>query len=93
MKIRTLIIAAASVVVLSSTSMADDHLFNAERHGLLGNTHSQGINNGDEAPGQGSPFMGADTRTPASRTIEEKFPDFSFKDRCLDPANPECTLP
>jgi hypothetical protein len=94
MKIRTLFITAATVIALSSTAMADDHLFNAEQHGLLGrDPNFPGIVHGDPAPGQGSPFMGEETRTPASLTIEQKFQDFPFKDRCLDPANPKCTLP
>ena len=92
MKIRTLFISVASVIALSSTAMADDHLFNAQQHGLLDNPHSQGFANGDKAPGQGSPFAGADTHTPASATVEDK-PNVNIKERCLDPANPKCQLP
>ena len=72
MKTRTLFITVASVIALSSTAMADDHLFNAQQHGLLNNLHSQGFANGDKAPGQGSPFSGADKhihrRQPRLRT-------------------------
>jgi hypothetical protein len=103
MKIRTLLITAASVIALSGAAMADDHLANAQDHGLSGNPNSQGAansdnrpgqsdNSGTPAPGQGSPFSGEDTHTPSSATVEEKHAD-KIKERCLDPANPKCTLP
>ena len=83
MKIPTLFITAASVIALSGTAMADDHLFNALQHGLLNNPNSQGFANGDNrpgqsdnsgtpAPGQGDPFFGSDNAVPASATIEDK---------------------
>jgi len=84
MKTRTLFITVASVIALSSTAMADDHLSNAKEHGLNPdfNSHSQGVansdnrpgqsvNSGTTAPGQGSPFFGNDQQVPASATIEE----------------------
>src|SRR5262245_55141692 len=84
MKTRTLIITAASVIALSSSAMADDHLSNATAlgHGLFDNPNSQGVansdhrpgqsvNSGTTAPGQGSPFFGMDQQVPASATIEE----------------------
>jgi hypothetical protein len=52
MKIRTLLITAASVIALSGTAMADDHLANAMDHGLSGNPNSQGPANSDNRPGQ-----------------------------------------
>jgi hypothetical protein len=69
MRIPVLIISAASLVALGGIAKADDHLFNAQQHGLMNNDHSQGVEHSDEAPGQGSPFVGADTQTPASRTV------------------------
>ena len=46
------------------------HLFNAEQHGLdpATNLNTQGRINGDKAPGQGSPYSGGDTKTPATDT-------------------------
>ena len=79
MKIRTLFITAASVIVLSSAAMADDHLVNALAHGLAGKPDSPALN--DHGQGQGSPFMGEDTHTPASATAEEK-PNVNIKERC-----------
>ncbi|HTJ58006.1 MAG TPA: hypothetical protein VL418_10635 [Devosiaceae bacterium] len=72
MKIRTLIIAGASLIAIAGVARADDHLFNALQHGLT--TDSQPFvtnkagHSGDLAPGQGSPFAGADTKTPATDT-------------------------
>ena len=67
MKICALFITAA-LIALSSAAIADDHLFQAQQYGLNGNTHSQGFANGDKAPGQGSPFTGEETKTPATDT-------------------------
>jgi|SRR5262245_1071248 len=108
MKIRTLLITAASVIALSGTAMADDHLFNAMQHGLdpMHNQNSKGVANSDHrpglrvgqedqftaAPGQGSPFSGGDTHTPASATIEDKHPDHAIKERCADPIPAKCNL-
>src|SRR5262245_4721293 len=77
MKIRTLLITAASVIALSSTAMADDHHANAESpgHGLSTKPNSPALINDlmlGRGAGQGSPFFGHDTAVPASRTIEEK---------------------
>ena len=47
MKTRTLFVTVASVIALGSTAMADDHLFNAQQHGLMNNLHSQGAANSD----------------------------------------------
>ena len=90
MKIRTLFIAAASVIAFSSIAMADDHLFEALQHGLQ--VDSQGFINGDRGKGQGSPFSGGDTHTPASAAVEDK-PHVNIKERCLDPDDPMCELP
>ena len=71
--VATCLIAGASLVALAGVSKADDHLFQAQQHGLSGvsetshpfvankNNHS-----GDLAAGQGSPFIGADTQTPST---------------------------
>jgi hypothetical protein len=68
MQIRTLFIGAA-LIALSNVAMADDHLFQAQQHGLSStNTNSQGFAHGDQAPGQGSPFTGQETKTPATDT-------------------------
>ena len=62
----------ALLVVPSGTALADDHLFNATQHGL--STDSQPFqtnkagNSCDLAPGQGSPFTGEETKTPATDT-------------------------
>ncbi|ESY67882.1 hypothetical protein NKJ90_06790 [Mesorhizobium sp. M0051] len=74
MKTHTLILAAAGVSLLAFTGLAsaDDHLVNALEHGLSADgqpfhTNKAG-HSGDLAPGQGSPFAGADTQTPATDT-------------------------
>jgi hypothetical protein len=59
---------AGVAILMSSTAMADDHLFQAQQHGLANNEHSQGVAHGDKAPGQGSPFAGHDQCTPATAT-------------------------
>jgi hypothetical protein len=66
--IRQLSIVGAAVITLSGTAMADDHLFQAELpgHGLFDNDHSRGIENGDKAPGQGSPFTGEHQTIPST---------------------------
>ncbi len=74
MKKHTLILAAAgvSLIAFAGFARADDHLFNAEQHGL--STDSQPFqtnkagHGGDLAPGQGSPFTGEETKTPATDT-------------------------
>ncbi len=79
MKIHTLISAAAVLLISSgSIAQADDHLFQAQQNGLApgstasSNTHAFTTNNaghsGTLAPGQGSPFTGHDTQTPATDT-------------------------
>jgi hypothetical protein len=71
---RLVFIACASLFATGSFAIADDHLFQAQQHGLSGNTHTQAFttnsagHSGDLAPGQGSPFVGADTQTPATDT-------------------------
>ncbi len=72
MRMHALIITGASLIALAGIARADDHLFNATQHGL--STDSQPFqankagNGGDFAPGQGSPFAGNDTKTPATDT-------------------------
>ena len=72
MRMPALIIAGASLIALAGIAKADDHLFNATQHGLSADgqpfqTNKAG-HSGDLAPGQGSPFVGADTKTPATDT-------------------------
>ncbi|MGX5850008.1 hypothetical protein ACWGTO_23300 [Mesorhizobium sp. PL10] len=74
MKMHMFILAATgiSLMALNGLAWADDHLVNALDHGLSPDSHAFTINKaghgGDLAPGQGSPFAGEDTRTPATDT-------------------------
>ncbi|HVK91056.1 MAG TPA: hypothetical protein VM468_06555 [Mycoplana sp.] len=79
MKMHILIAAAAALLVSSGAiARADDHLFQAQQRGLSdgstasSRTHAFTTNSaghsGDLAPGQGSPFVGDDTKTPATDT-------------------------
>ena len=74
MRPRLFVITSALLVILPGISQADDHLSQAQQHGLSSNsrTHAFTTNraghSGDLAPGQGSPFAGADTKTPATDT-------------------------
>ncbi|RWB19358.1 hypothetical protein [Mesorhizobium sp.] len=74
MKKHALILAAtgASLLVFAGTAKADDHLFNATEHGLSLDSQPYQTNkaghSGDLAPGQGSPFTGEETKTPATDT-------------------------
>jgi hypothetical protein len=74
MKKHALILAATgvSLITVAGFARADDHLFNALQHGLSPDSQPFQTNkaghSGDLAPGQGSPFVGADTRTPATDT-------------------------
>jgi hypothetical protein len=75
---RALSLAGTALILLAGAAAADDHLFQAEEYGGLGSgpaaAHNQAstINpaghSGDLAPGQGSPFTGDDTSTPATDT-------------------------
>jgi hypothetical protein len=66
------------VLATAGFAAADDHLFQAEQNGLSagsqGATHTHAYitnsagHSGDLAPGQGSPFSGHDTQTPATDT-------------------------
>ncbi|MER8902096.1 hypothetical protein [Mesorhizobium sp. M0772] len=72
MKTHALILAATGAMLIGLTGLAnaDDHLFNALQHGLSPDSQPFHTNkaghSGDLAPGQGSPFVGADTKTPAT---------------------------
>lgn len=74
MKTHALILAAtgASLLAFAGVAKADDHLFDALQHGLSPDSQPFQTNkaghNGDLAPGQGSPFTGHDTQTPATDT-------------------------
>jgi hypothetical protein len=67
-----LIIAGTALVALAGIARADDHLFNASQHGLPLDSQPYQTNpaghGGDLAPGQGSPFAGEETKTPATDT-------------------------
>jgi hypothetical protein len=75
-----LLITSAAVLLIFSGSVAraDDHLFQAQQNGLQSgstassNTHAFTANgaghSGALAPGQGSPFTGGETKTPATET-------------------------
>ena len=79
MKMYTLMTASAALLIsLCAVAQADDHLFQAQQHGLKSGstassaTHAFTTNSaghsGTLAPGQGSPFTGHDTKTPATDT-------------------------
>ncbi|MDX8503301.1 hypothetical protein [Mesorhizobium captivum] len=74
MKRHALILAAAgvSLIAFAGFARADDHLFNATEHGLSLDSQPYQTNkaghSGDLAPGQGSPFTGEETKTPATDT-------------------------
>lgn len=78
MNIHNPLILAASLIAFTTFAKADDHLFNAQQNGLAPgtqastNTHAFTENpaghSGDLAPGQGSPFAGEETKTPATDT-------------------------
>ncbi|ESX75490.1 MULTISPECIES: hypothetical protein [unclassified Mesorhizobium] len=74
MKTHALILAAtgASLLAFTGLAKADDHLFDALQHGLSPDSQPFQTNkaghSGDLAPGQGSPFTGHDTQTPATDT-------------------------
>jgi hypothetical protein len=71
--VTTCLIAGASLMVLAGVSKADDHLVQATDFGGLTldsqpyQTNPAG-RGGDLAPGQGSPFTGEETKTPATDT-------------------------
>ena len=71
MKMR-LLCAAVILAASSGIAKADDHLFQALQHGLSLDSQPFQTNkaghSGDLAPGQGSPFAGEDTQTPATDT-------------------------
>ena len=71
MKMRLLCVAGI-FAVSSGIAKADDHLFQALQHGLTEDSQPFQTNKaghgGDLAPGQGSPFTGHDTKTPATDT-------------------------
>ena len=62
----------AMLVALTGAASADDHLFEAQQHGLTSDSHAFQTNkaghSGELAPGQGSPFTGEETKTPATDT-------------------------
>ncbi|GCA52358.1 hypothetical protein KGO5_04823 [Sinorhizobium sp. KGO-5] len=78
MKTHLLMTSAAVLLIFSGVAQADDHLFQAQQNGLKSgstassNTHAFTANgaghSGALAPGQGSPFTGEETQTPATET-------------------------
>jgi hypothetical protein len=74
MRTRTLIlaVAGASLLAFAGFAKADDHLFQAQQHGLQPGSQPFQTNkaghSGTLAPGQGSPFTGEETQTPATAT-------------------------
>ncbi|RWL97822.1 MAG: hypothetical protein EOR68_16055 [Mesorhizobium sp.] len=74
MKKHMLILAVTSVslIAFAGFARADDHLFDATQHGLSPDSQPFQTNkaghSGDLAPGQGSPFTGEETKTPATDT-------------------------
>ena len=78
MNIHRPLIFSASLIACVTVANADDHLFNAQQHGLgsgsQASTHTHAFtenkagHGGDLAPGQGSPFAGEETKTPATDT-------------------------
>jgi hypothetical protein len=69
---RLVLLAGAGLIAFYGTALADDHLFNATQHGLSEDSQPFQTNkaghSGDLAPGQGSPFAGEETKTPATDT-------------------------
>jgi len=71
MRKTAIIVAGVLLIALAGLARADDHLATAEQHGLVAGvsqpyqTNKAG-HSGDLAPGQGSPFAGFDTQTPAT---------------------------
>ncbi|EYD75038.1 hypothetical protein Rumeso_03366 [Rubellimicrobium mesophilum DSM 19309] len=67
-----LALALAALALAPVAGRADDHLFEATRHGLSPDSQPFQVNpaghGGDLAPGQGSPFTGDDRQTPATDT-------------------------
>ena len=72
MRTSALVIAGASLIALTGIAKADDHLCEATQHGLTEDSQPFQTNkaghSGDLAPGQGSPFTGEETKTPATDT-------------------------
>jgi len=78
MKMPAFVIVGASLIAFAGIAKADDHLTQAQTKGLspegqaIGHTHAfttnSALHSGDLAPGQGSPFTGADKQTPATDT-------------------------
>ncbi len=72
------LVAGTLLIAHIGIANADDHLFDAQQHGLssdsnaINHTHAFDVNDaghsGDLAPGQGSPFTGEEMKTPATDT-------------------------
>jgi hypothetical protein len=74
MNIHAPFIAVVTLMAFHGIANADDHLYQAQQHGLNDNSHTNAFttnkagHSGDLAPGQGSPYTGGDTQTPATDT-------------------------
>lgn len=79
MMMHTRVAAAAALLIVSGVvAHADDHLFQAQQNGLAPGSRASSMthafttnkagHSGTLAPGQGSPFTGHDTQTPATDT-------------------------
>jgi hypothetical protein len=75
MKMHAPFMAIVALIAFHGIANADDHLIQAEKHGLSNKDTSSppyrenpAGRSGDLAPGQGSPYTGGDTRTPATDT-------------------------
>ena len=78
MNIHSPLILSAALMASITVASADDHLFNAQQHGLGTGTQAstqthaftenKAGHSGDLAPGQGSPFAGEERKTPATDT-------------------------
>lgn len=79
MKMHTLVAVTTALLISSGVvAHADDHLFQAQQSGLASGSRASSVthafttnkagHSGTLAPGQGSPFTGHDTQTPATDT-------------------------
>jgi hypothetical protein len=80
------VVTALGMLSIAGFASADDHLFEGLEHGL--DPHSPAVEHSGPAPGQGSPFSGEDTHTPASLVVSgdeeegiEAKPHANIKDR------------
>jgi hypothetical protein len=80
MRIPFVILSTVSLIALGGIAQADDHLVNAEDHGLADKLDGQAVMHSQEAPGQGSPFGGDETHTPSSLVVTGEEENGTFPD-------------